>query len=212
SDLRSPGGAARTADGTAPATGHQRLRRLGVRDRQSRAGARRQTGRRAGGPRRRPQPGRECRDSRRNRRRAIHLARRDAGRTRLRVRLLPRSCRRLHADGGDTMTPLLLFTLGDHPALQPALLAAAGAEAGHCEVRHFPDGESYVRVLSECAGRRTAILCTLHRPDELFLPLLFLAGTLRELGARSVGLVAPYLAYMRQDKRFLDGEAITSRQ
>src|SRR5690606_29397042 len=119
---------------------------------------------------------------------------------------------RLHADGGDTMTPLLLFTLGDHPALQPALLAAAGAEAGHCEVRHFPDGESYVRVLSECAGRRTAILCTLHRPDELFLPLLFLAGTLRELGARSVGLVAPYLAYMRQDKRFLDGEAITSRQ
>ena len=34
---------------------------------------------------------------------------------------------------------------------------------------------------------------------------------LKQLGARSVGLIAPYLAYMRQDKQFHDGECITSR-
>lgn len=109
------------------------------------------------------------------------------------------------------MQPLLLFTLGDHGKLEPTLRAAVGAEAGRCEVRHFPDGESYVRVLSDCRSRRAAILCTLRRPDERFLPLLFLAATLRELGAQSVGLIAPYLGYMRQDKRFHDGEAVSSR-
>lgn len=44
---------------------------------------------------------------------------------------------------------------------------------------------------------------------EKILPLLFLAET-RDLGAERVGLVAPYLAYMRQDHRFQPGEGITS--
>jgi ribose-phosphate pyrophosphokinase len=43
------------------------------------------------------------------------------------------------------------------------------------------------------------------------LPLLFAADTARDLGARRIGLVAPYLAYMRQDIRFHAGEAVTSR-
>jgi ribose-phosphate pyrophosphokinase len=44
------------------------------------------------------------------------------------------------------------------------------------------------------------------------LPLIFAAATARELGAVQIGLVAPYLAYMRQDRRFKPGEAVTSRQ
>src|SRR6185503_12811188 len=55
------------------------------------------------------------------------------------------------------------------------------------------------------------ILCTLADPDAKFLPLIFAAATARELGAARVGLVAPYLAYMRQDRRFNPGEAVTSR-
>ena len=39
---------------------------------------------------------------------------------------------------------------------------------------------------------------------------MFTATTARQLGAARVGLVAPYLAYMRQDKRFHEGEAVTS--
>ena len=44
------------------------------------------------------------------------------------------------------------------------------------------------------------------------LPLIFAAATARELAAAKIGLVAPYLAYMRQDRRFNPGEAVTSRQ
>jgi ribose-phosphate pyrophosphokinase len=40
--------------------------------------------------------------------------------------------------------------------------------------------------------------------------LLLLADTLRDLGAKRVGLIAPYLAYMRPDKRFNKGEGVSS--
>lgn len=109
------------------------------------------------------------------------------------------------------MKKLLLITLDDNLALRNGLLGKSFFDAGHCEVRHFPDGESYVRVLSACAGRDVVIQCGLQNPDRIVLPLLFCADTLRELGARSVGLLTPYLAYMRQDRRFHDGEAISSR-
>ncbi len=77
-------------------------------------------------------------------------------------------------------------------------------------MRRFPDGESYVRYETVVEGRPTILVCTLDRPDEKFLPLVFAAAAARDLGATEVGLVAPYLAYMRQDRRFQPGEAITS--
>jgi ribose-phosphate pyrophosphokinase len=76
--------------------------------------------------------------------------------------------------------------------------------------RHFPDGESLVTVDDALAGADVAILASLRSPDALALPLRFAAQTAREFGARSVGLIAPYLAYMRQDTRFHPGEAVST--
>jgi len=78
------------------------------------------------------------------------------------------------------------------------------------ELHRFPDGEGLVRVEEPPVGAEAIIVCTLDRPDEKTLPLLMAADTLRELGAGSVGLVAPYLAYLRQDARFRPGEAVSS--
>jgi ribose-phosphate pyrophosphokinase len=78
-------------------------------------------------------------------------------------------------------------------------------------MRAFPDGETYFRLDRDLRGRQVALVCTMDRPDTKFLPLLFAARTVSDLGAARVGLVAPYLAYMRQDRRFLPGEAITSK-
>lgn len=104
-----------------------------------------------------------------------------------------------------------VFNLGGHEGIARALMARLGATAGELSVRHFPDGESYVRVLSDVQGSIAIILCPLDHPDDKFLTLAFLSRVLREQGAVSVGLVAPYLAYMRQDKRFHEGEALTCR-
>jgi ribose-phosphate pyrophosphokinase len=84
------------------------------------------------------------------------------------------------------------------------------ARLGAAQVRCFPDGELYVRIDDPVEGREVVLVGSLDRPADKLLPLLFLAATARDLGAARVGLVAPYLAFMRQDHRFHPGEGVTS--
>ncbi len=109
------------------------------------------------------------------------------------------------------MTDLLFFAMPHNETVTTAVAHGLGADTGTIELRQFPDGETYLRYATDPAGRDIALLCTLNHPDGKILPLLFAAKTARELGAKRVGLVAPYLAYMRQDRRFYSGEALTSR-
>lgn len=90
------------------------------------------------------------------------------------------------------------------------LAAHLAAPIGRVEARRFPDGESYLRLHDDLAGKDVVLVASLRDPDPQALRLWYLAQTARELGARQVGLVAPYLPYMRQDKRFQPGEAVTS--
>jgi ribose-phosphate pyrophosphokinase len=75
----------------------------------------------------------------------------------------------------------------------------------------FPDGESYVRIECEVASHDVVIVGSLDHPTTNCCRSCFSPTPARDLGARRVGLVATYLAYMRQDTRFRPGEAITSR-
>ncbi len=104
----------------------------------------------------------------------------------------------------------LVIPLPGNEAYAAELARACGGELGQLETRRFPDQESYVRLRCDPSGRPVDLVCTLDRPDEGFLRLIFAADAARELGAASVGLVAPYLAYMRQDQRFLPGECVSS--
>ena len=84
------------------------------------------------------------------------------------------------------------------------------APVGRVEARHFPDGESYLRLHDDLSGKDVVVVASLRDPDPQALRLWYLAQTARELGASRVGIVTPYLPYMRQDKRFQPGEAVTS--
>lgn len=84
----------------------------------------------------------------------------------------------------------------------------------HSTVRanHFPDQDSYVRLMIPVSGCDVILVQTLHpAPNDSLLELLFAANVCREQHARCITFVIPYLAYMRQDKAFHDGECITSR-
>ena len=105
----------------------------------------------------------------------------------------------------------LLFDLHSARGLTDRLASALEADVGDLSRRQFPDGESYLRFDTPVGGRDIILLCTLDRPDAKLAPLLFAAEAAKAQGARSVGLAAPYLAYMRQDKQFHPGEAITSK-
>ncbi|WP_210396867.1 ribose-phosphate pyrophosphokinase [Motiliproteus sediminis] len=106
-------------------------------------------------------------------------------------------------------TPLF-FNFNSDPALGKALLLSLGAEAGELNQRKFPDRETYLRIDTPCDGRDVVVFCNLFDPDERILPLIFLCETLRDLGARRIALITPYLCYMRQDKRFQPGECVNA--
>lgn len=90
-----------------------------------------------------------------------------------------------------------------------ALAAALGVPCQMVEVGHFPDGESLVTVgpASGCA----LLYRSLDAPDAKIVQLLLAAAALRDNGARRVVLVAPYMAYMRQDMAFVPGQAVSQR-
>jgi len=108
------------------------------------------------------------------------------------------------------MTQQLIFAAPGNEAIA-AHLAGGADKLGQFEMRTFPDGETYLRFISDVNDRDVTLVCTLSDPNVHALEVMFFAATARELGATRVGLVAPYLAYMRQDKRFHEGEAVTSR-
>ncbi|RLI13014.1 ribose-phosphate pyrophosphokinase, partial [Candidatus Bathyarchaeota archaeon] len=87
-----------------------------------------------------------------------------------------------------------------------------GAEAVPITCKHFPDGESYVRLDGSVEGETVAIVQSTYPPqDKHLLELCLMADTAKDLGAERVVAVVPYLAYARQDKRFLSGEAVSIR-
>lgn len=109
------------------------------------------------------------------------------------------------------MSAAIVLHFPDDLIVACKLADVLGAEHAEIGLRQFPDGESQVVLPESPAGRAVIVCCSLVRPDPKLAPLLFAADAARDLGAQQVGLVAPYLAYMRQDRRFQAGEAITSR-
>jgi len=106
---------------------------------------------------------------------------------------------------------VILLALPNSESIALRLSRSMDATLGTVDVHTFPDGESYVRIDADVASRDVAIVASLHEPNERLLEILFLADAARESGAKRVGLIAPYLAYLRQDARFHRGEAITAR-
>jgi ribose-phosphate pyrophosphokinase len=101
----------------------------------------------------------------------------------------------------------ILFALPGNEAMTDRLALAFGGELGRLELRRFPDEEMHLRFANPLCGKRVLLVCTLDRPDAKFLTLAFAAATAREMGAKDVILVSPYLAYMRQDRHFEPGDA-----
>ncbi|MCE4615082.1 MAG: ribose-phosphate pyrophosphokinase [Desulfurococcales archaeon] len=83
-----------------------------------------------------------------------------------------------------------------------------GLEIYQVDTKVFPDGESYIR-LPEISNENIVLIQNLEPPqDKRIWEMLLTLDKLRSTGYHVI-LVAPYLAYSRQDKEFLKGEAIS---
>lgn len=108
------------------------------------------------------------------------------------------------------MEDKILFSLPGNMELTQLLAKQLMLGIGKAEIRSFPDRETYIRIDSEMNDKTAILICSLNDPNPKVVPLLFMARTLRDLGAKKLCLVSPYLPYMRQDKQFHAGEAITA--
>jgi len=106
--------------------------------------------------------------------------------------------------------PSTLLYFDDEQAAAARLARAAGLAPAQVERHRFPDGEIRLR-LPDALPAHAVLLRTLDHPNEKLVELLLAARTARSLGVRHLTLVAPYLAYMRQDMAFHPGEAVSQR-
>jgi len=106
-------------------------------------------------------------------------------------------------------TPALLY-FEEEEAI--AIETAAEADLRPLPVRRhrFPDGELRLQLPTDLPAR-VVVWRGLQQPNEKLVELLLLARTAHELGVLQLTLVAPYLAYMRQDMAFNPGEAVSQR-
>ena len=105
----------------------------------------------------------------------------------------------------------VIFPLFDYDELALAIQKNCHFEAGKIQQHQFPDGETVFKIETEVTNRPVVFIASLDTPNPKIVPLLFAAETARALGASQVVLIAPYLAYMRQDKVFEQGQGITSQ-
>ena len=103
-----------------------------------------------------------------------------------------------------------LLYFEDETAAAMRLAEAAGLMPHRVARHRFPDGETQLTLPAHLPPR-VVLLRSLHQPGDKLTELLLAAPTARQLGARHLCLVAPYLAYMRQDMAFAPGQAVSQR-
>jgi len=82
------------------------------------------------------------------------------------------------------------------------------------QVAHFPDGEMRVRLgaKEKIAGKQAIVLQSLgKKPNEYLVEAMLIADALRRAGAAKIVLVAPYLAYSRQNLPEDTGSSLAAR-
>jgi ribose-phosphate pyrophosphokinase len=105
---------------------------------------------------------------------------------------------------------MLILAFSDYLPQACRLAHRLGLPLAEVEVHHFPDGESFIALPSGLPEH--VLFCrSLNRPNDKLIELMLCARTAREMGAKRLTLIAPYLCYMRQDFANRPGVAVSQR-
>jgi len=107
---------------------------------------------------------------------------------------------------------MIIISLGNSDKLAKSLALKLKAKYSKLLIDKFPDGDIYLKYMVNVKNETVILVHSFQpNPNQSLINLVFAAETARDLGAKKVILVAPYLAFMRQDKRFNPGEAVSSK-
>ena len=95
----------------------------------------------------------------------------------------------------------VVVATADHNHAPATIRAIRKGKHVYCEKPLAITVEEARGIETELAGRTVWIVSTLHPADRGLMSALLAAHTARDLGAATVLLVAPYLAYSQSDKK-----------
>jgi len=108
------------------------------------------------------------------------------------------------------LSKTILFSSVGYCYLKDEILQVGNFEKGEIEVRNFPDGERYQRILTPVNGRDVALIGgTVTDSDTL--ELYDLAYALIKYGARSIHIIFPYFGYSTMERATFPGEVVTAK-
>ena len=106
---------------------------------------------------------------------------------------------------------LFLYLSGTPQSLVKGFEDKCGWNMAKPIVKVFPDGEQYLR-LPEIEADDVVVIQSLYPDQDRRIVELYLAiEAINGVGARIRFVILPYVAYARQDKRFLVGEPISTK-
>ena len=108
------------------------------------------------------------------------------------------------------MSDTLVLYFDDERETACRFAETAGFTSAVVNRHRFPDGELKLRLPASLPAKVIVYRSLVH-PNEKLIELLFVAQTARQLGAIDLTLIAPYLAYMRQDIAFHEGEVVSQK-
>ena len=107
---------------------------------------------------------------------------------------------------------VLLIACPDEQAAAQRLAEAATLPLALYQQHRFPDQELKLTLpFSDTLPSQLVLYRSLDNPNDKLVELLLIARHARALGIKKIWLVAPYLAYMRQDIAFNAGEIVSQK-
>ena len=107
------------------------------------------------------------------------------------------------------MKPIILSTPA-YSSLAQSLSRRTGVELGQLEIKHFPDGERYMRIRCHIRDRDVYFLCSSHSDNEAILSYDFACG-IAKYGAKRMNLIMPYFGYSTMERAVKYGEIVTAK-
>lgn len=109
-----------------------------------------------------------------------------------------------------TTPTLLVFGTPSYDPLSRALCQHPGFELAELERTHFPDGERYLRLVSDVNGRDVVIVGgTIDAADTL--EIYDLACAIVAMGAHTLTIVIPFYGYQTMERAQRNGEVIVAK-
>lgn len=109
-------------------------------------------------------------------------------------------------------TAPIIFSGSSHPDLAHEIISLLATPLGKRDLHLFPDHEIFVEILEPVRGRDIYILQSFGgNPNIYLMELLIMLDALKRADPASMTVVAPYLAYTRQDRLDKPGVPITAK-